>query len=358
LVVVADYPHPSSAGRSANMRANRRTDTKPELALRRALHRLGYRYRKDYRLDLDGGRRVRPDIAFTGRKVAIFVDGCFWHACPEHGSKPRANEWYWGPKLQRNVDRDRLTDAALTAAGWTVVRLWEHLPLDEAVATVVTALAADRTTKAAQQRPHNKGRTKKAAQNKAAPKAARQETTRLPDPAHAPGCGRLWGTMRVFVPSTLPALARALEAGHLGPGPVPGFAVTPALREAYATGDEEELEYAALSEAARASLRLLADDPTAPSRRVVLAADIPDELLTWDAQDSEPGRVVIAEPVPITHLAAAHVDDPEAGQDVKHAAQALEAADAGDEDAQFTVDGAEGHELGWYARQELPYLAD
>ena len=99
LVVVPDYPHPSSAGRSANMRANRRTDTKPELALRRALHRLGYRYRKDYRLDLDGGRRVRPDIAFTARKVAIFVDGCFWHACPEHGSKPRANEWYWGPKL-------------------------------------------------------------------------------------------------------------------------------------------------------------------------------------------------------------------------------------------------------------------
>ncbi len=141
LVVVADYPHPSSEGRSANMRANRRTDTKPELALRRALHRLGYRYRKDYRLDLGGGRRVRPDIAFTARKVAIFVDGCFWHACPQHGSKPRANEWYWGPKLLANVERDRVNDAALATAGWTVVRLWEHMPLDEAVATVVTALA-------------------------------------------------------------------------------------------------------------------------------------------------------------------------------------------------------------------------
>jgi DNA mismatch endonuclease, patch repair protein len=141
LVVVADYPHPSSAGRSANMRANRRTDTKPELALRRALHRLGYRYRKDYRLDLDGGRRVRPDIAFTARKVAIFVDGCFWHACPEHGSKPRNNEWYWGPKLLKNVERDRVNDAALTTAGWTVVRLWEHLSLEESVTTVVTALA-------------------------------------------------------------------------------------------------------------------------------------------------------------------------------------------------------------------------
>jgi DNA mismatch endonuclease, patch repair protein len=124
------------------MRANRRTDTKPELALRRALHRLGYRYRKDYRLDLDAGRRVRPDIAFTARKVAVFVDGCFWHACPQHGSKPRSNEWYWGPKLTKNVERDRVNDAALILAGWTVVRLWEHVPVDEAVATVVTALAA------------------------------------------------------------------------------------------------------------------------------------------------------------------------------------------------------------------------
>jgi DNA mismatch endonuclease (patch repair protein) len=139
---MADYPHPSSQGRSANMRANRRTDTKPELALRHALHRLGYRYRKDYRLDLDGGRRVRPDVAFTARKIAVFVDGCFWHACPEHGSKPRANEWYWGPKLVRNVERDRINDAALILAGWTVVRLWEHVPLDEAISTVVTALAA------------------------------------------------------------------------------------------------------------------------------------------------------------------------------------------------------------------------
>jgi DNA mismatch endonuclease (patch repair protein) len=124
------------------MRANRRTDTKPELALRRALHRLGYRYRKDYRLDLDGGRRVRPDVVFTARKVAVFVDGCFWHACPEHGSKPRANDWYWGPKLVRNVERDRINDAALILAGWTVVRLWEHIPLDEAISAVVAALGA------------------------------------------------------------------------------------------------------------------------------------------------------------------------------------------------------------------------
>jgi DNA mismatch endonuclease, patch repair protein len=139
---VAEYPHPSSAGRSANMRANRRTDTKPELALRRALHRQGYRFRKDYRLDLADGKRVRPDIAFTARRVAVFVDGCFWHACPEHGSKPAANVWYWEPKLRRNVERDRAADAALTAAGWNVVRVWEHETLDAAVTAVLGALAS------------------------------------------------------------------------------------------------------------------------------------------------------------------------------------------------------------------------
>jgi DNA mismatch endonuclease, patch repair protein len=139
---VAEYPRPSTEGRAANMRAIRRTDTKPEIALRRALHRQGYRFRKDYRLDLAEGKRVRPDIAFTARRVAVFVDGCFWHACPEHGSKPRANEWYWGPKLIKNVERDRVNDAALILAGWAVVRLWEHVPLDEAVTTVVTALTA------------------------------------------------------------------------------------------------------------------------------------------------------------------------------------------------------------------------
>jgi DNA mismatch endonuclease (patch repair protein) len=114
------------------MRANRRKDTKPELALRRALHGRGYRYRKDYRLDLAGGTRVRPDIAFTARKVAVFVDGCFWHGCPQHGSRPAVNVWYWEPKLRRNAERDRAADAALAAAGWAVVRVWEHEPLEAA----------------------------------------------------------------------------------------------------------------------------------------------------------------------------------------------------------------------------------
>jgi DNA mismatch endonuclease, patch repair protein len=123
------------------MRANRRSDTKPELALRRALHSQGYRYRKDYRLDLTGAR-VRPDIAFTARRVAVFVDGCFWHCCPQHGTQPANNTWYWEPKLARNVARDRAADAALCAAGWSVVRIWEHESLEAAVGAVVTALTA------------------------------------------------------------------------------------------------------------------------------------------------------------------------------------------------------------------------
>ncbi len=164
--------------------------------------------------------------------------------------------------------------------------------------------------------------------------------------------------MRVFLPSTLPALAQVLRAGQVGPGPLPGFAVTPSLREAYASGDEEELEYAALTEAARASLRLLAEDPAAPPRRVVLAAEVPADQVKPDAKDHEPARVLIRETVLIKSLAAAHVDAAEAGPDVRAAADALPAADAGDEDARFDVDGAEGHELGWYATQELPYLAE
>ena len=137
------------------MKANRRTDTKPELALRHALHRLGYRYRKDYRLDLASGRRVRPDIAFTARKVAVFVDGCFWHACPDHGSQPKNNEWYWSPKLARNVERDRAADAALAQAGWIVVRLWEHVPVTEAVALVTAAVGDPRPPdQVATMKPH------------------------------------------------------------------------------------------------------------------------------------------------------------------------------------------------------------
>ena len=121
------------------MQANRRSDTKPEVVLRSALHGMGYRFRKDFALKLDG-TRVRPDVVFTRRKVAVFVDGCFWHVCPQHGRQPTVNEWYWSPKLQRNVERDRRADAVLMAAGWRVIRIWEHEPLDVAVGAVKRAL--------------------------------------------------------------------------------------------------------------------------------------------------------------------------------------------------------------------------
>jgi DNA mismatch endonuclease (patch repair protein) len=129
------HPKPLTEGRSRNMQANRRTGTKPEIVLRSALHAAGYRFRKDYRLEVPG-IVVRPDIVFTRRKIAVFVDGCFWHVCPEHGREPTTNEWYWTPKLRRNVERDRAVDTALTAAGWTVLRVWEHQPTAEAAAAV------------------------------------------------------------------------------------------------------------------------------------------------------------------------------------------------------------------------------
>jgi DNA mismatch endonuclease, patch repair protein len=118
-------PYRTSPGRSRNMAAIRRNDTKPELAVRSALHGRGYRFRKDFRLDV-GGLRPRPDVVFTRHKVAVFIDGCFWHACPEHSASPRNNTAYWGPKLRGNVERDRRYDQALESAGWITIRAWEH----------------------------------------------------------------------------------------------------------------------------------------------------------------------------------------------------------------------------------------
>lgn len=129
----------TSAGRSRNMRAIRRTDTKPEVRLRSALHALGFRYRKDFPIRVDG-KLIRPDIAFTRRKLAVFVDGCFWHSCPEHGRTPGANESYWSPKLRRNAERDREQTQLLETAGWQVLRIWEHEPIPNALAVVVAAL--------------------------------------------------------------------------------------------------------------------------------------------------------------------------------------------------------------------------
>lgn len=105
------------------MQSNRRRDTLPEIAVRKILHRAGLRYRVDYAAL--GGRR-RADIVFTRQRIAIFIDGCFWHGCPEHATLPKTNTGYWLPKLQRNIERDRETDEMLTEAGWTALRFWEH----------------------------------------------------------------------------------------------------------------------------------------------------------------------------------------------------------------------------------------
>lgn len=106
------------------MQGNRSRDTSPELAVRRLLHAAGLRYRVDYRPE--PSLRRTADIVFTKQRVAVFIDGCYWHACPEHGTSARTNADYWSAKLQRNVARDADTTAQLEAAGWTVLRFWEH----------------------------------------------------------------------------------------------------------------------------------------------------------------------------------------------------------------------------------------
>lgn len=137
-------PPASSPGARAIMRGNRGRDTRPELELRSILHRRGFRYRVAFHLRA-GHRRVRPDLVFVGLKVAVYVDGCFWHMCPVHGSVPRTNRLYWEPKLRRNAERDREATAALEADGWRVVRLWEHVPAAEMAAIVVGALRQRRS---------------------------------------------------------------------------------------------------------------------------------------------------------------------------------------------------------------------
>lgn len=129
----------STVGVRRSMIANRRIDTGPERALRSHLHRNGLRFRKDFRIRLKSVS-VQADIAFPAAKVAVFVDGCFWHQCPEHATMPKRNRAFWGPKLRRNVERDRQVNRALTTAGWTVIRCWEHQDPAEVLPRIRAAL--------------------------------------------------------------------------------------------------------------------------------------------------------------------------------------------------------------------------
>lgn len=116
------------------MQGNRRTDTRPELALRSELHRRGLRFRKNIRPS--PALRHEADVVFTRQRIAVFVDGCFWHSCPEHGTSPSTNSTYWSAKLARNRERDREQIKALEALGWLVVRVWEHESPKEAASMI------------------------------------------------------------------------------------------------------------------------------------------------------------------------------------------------------------------------------
>lgn len=166
--------------------------------------------------------------------------------------------------------------------------------------------------------------------------------------------------MRVYVPATWPMLKTLVKNGLVDPIGGTAFSLTPKLRESYTAGDEEELEYAALSEAARASLRLLAvefglGEDSTPARRVVIAADLDDVTLRPDLDD---GAVRIAGPVPLEKVAAVHVDTEEAEYAVRQASGAVDAADMGDLDAEFLIGEAEDHELAWYDPSEIAFLVE
>ena len=162
--------------------------------------------------------------------------------------------------------------------------------------------------------------------------------------------------VRVYVPATVPMLAALRTSGQLGDGPVTAHAVTPALREWYAEGDEEELEYVAFTRAAQEALHLLRLDPKAPRRRVVVAADVPSSSLVRREVELGSSEVRLSAPLSLTEVASVHLDSDSAAEEIAAAVEVVDEAAAGDSDAQFTVDGAEDHELEWYAVTELDEL--
>jgi DNA mismatch endonuclease, patch repair protein len=139
--LAAAKPKASNPGTRRSMQSNRRTDTQPELALRRELHRRGLRFRKDLSIRLDD-IRARPDVVFTKAKVAVFYDGCWWHGCLEHGMRPKRNAAFWNQKIDETIKRDRRVTAALTDAGWTVIRVWEHEPIADATERIERVVCA------------------------------------------------------------------------------------------------------------------------------------------------------------------------------------------------------------------------
>jgi hypothetical protein len=162
--------------------------------------------------------------------------------------------------------------------------------------------------------------------------------------------------VRVYVPATVPMLARMRACGQLGDGPTVAHAVTPALREWYAEGDEEELEYVAFTRAAQAALQLLRHDAKAPRRRVVVSADVAAATLIREDVELGSSAVRLPQAISLREIASIHLDGESAAEDVGAAADVVEEAQAGDPDAQFTVDSAEDHELEWYAVSELDEL--
>jgi DNA mismatch endonuclease (patch repair protein) len=127
------------------MRSNTRRDTSPERAIRSALHAAGLRFRVDFPIKVAGGRPIRPDVVFPRRRVAVFIDSCWWHSCPEHGTTPKTNAEYWVPKLKSNVERDREQTARLRENKWQVLRIWTHVSPHDAVELVRRALEGNRT---------------------------------------------------------------------------------------------------------------------------------------------------------------------------------------------------------------------
>lgn len=128
-------PPASSESVRMRMEAQRRRDTKPEVSLRRALFAAGLRFRVAY--PVPGLPRRSIDIAFPRQRVAVFVDGCFWHSCPQHGVSPKSSSDWWRSKLHQNTIRDAETNAHLVARGWSVVRVWEHEPIERAASTII-----------------------------------------------------------------------------------------------------------------------------------------------------------------------------------------------------------------------------